>query len=36
MWRTNLCALGGIAEKNIKKINLTNASSVAFQRLIEE
>ena len=36
MWRTNLCALGGIAEKNIKKINLTNASSVAFQRSIEE
>ena len=36
MWRTNLCALGGISEKNIKKINLTNASSVAFQRLIEE
>ena len=36
MWETNLCALGGIAEKNIKKINLTNASSMAFKRLIEE
>jgi thiamine-phosphate pyrophosphorylase len=33
---TNLCALGGITEKNIKKINLTKASSVAFQRLIEK
>ena len=36
MWITNLCALGGITEKNIKKINLTNASSVAYQRLIEK
>lgn len=36
MWKTNLCALGGITEKNIKQINITNASSVAFQRLIEK
>jgi len=36
MWKINLCALGGITEKNIKQINLTNASSVAFQRLIEK
>ncbi len=35
MWKVNLCALGGITKKNIKKINLTNVSSVAFQRLIE-
>jgi len=36
MWNTNLCALGGITNKNIKKINLTNASAFAFQRLITE
>jgi DNA-binding Xre family transcriptional regulator len=36
MWKTNLCALGGITERNIKQINLTKASSVAFQRLIEK
>ncbi len=36
MWKVNLCALGGITKKNIKLINLTNASSVAFQRFIEE
>ena len=35
-WDTNLCALGGITRKNIKKINLTKASSFAFQRLISE
>jgi thiamine monophosphate synthase len=33
-WNTNLCALGGILRENIKKINLTKVSSVAFQRLI--
>jgi thiamine-phosphate pyrophosphorylase len=33
-WNTNLCALGGILEENIKKINLTKVSSIAFQRLI--
>jgi thiamine-phosphate pyrophosphorylase len=35
-WNTNLCALGGITRKNIKKINLTKASCFAFQRLISE
>ena len=35
-WNTNLCALGGITEKNIKKINLTKVSSIAFQRSIVE
>jgi len=34
-WKTNLCALGGITEKNINKANLAKASSLAFQRLIE-
>ena len=36
IWNTNLCALGGITEKNIKKINLTKVSSIAFQRSIME
>jgi thiamine-phosphate pyrophosphorylase len=36
MWNTNLCALGGITRENAKKINLTKASSFAFQRLISE
>ena len=35
MWKVSLCALGGITEKNINKINLTRATSVAFQRFIE-
>ncbi|NBZ97483.1 MAG: hypothetical protein EBS46_01735 [Proteobacteria bacterium] len=33
-WNTNLCALGGILNENIRKINLTKVSSIAFQRLI--
>jgi thiamine monophosphate synthase len=36
MWNISLCALGGIAEKNINKINLTRATSVAFHRFIEK
>jgi thiamine monophosphate synthase len=36
IWNTNLCALGGVTKKNIKKINLTKASSFSFQRLIAE
>jgi thiamine monophosphate synthase len=36
MWNISLCALGGITEKNINKINITRASSMAFQRLIEK
>ena len=35
-WNTNLCALGGITRKNVKKINLTKACSFAFQRSISE
>jgi thiamine-phosphate pyrophosphorylase len=35
-WNANLCALGGITRENAKKINLTKASSFAFQRLISE
>ena len=35
-WSTNLCAMGGITNKNIKLVNLTKAKSVAFQRLVEE
>jgi thiamine-phosphate pyrophosphorylase len=36
MWKTNLCALGGICEENIKKINLTKVSSIAFQRPVRK
>ena len=35
-WSTNLCAMGGITNENIKLVNLTKAKSVAFQRLVEE
>lgn len=35
-WITNLCAMGGINLENIKQINLTKATSVAFQRLVEK
>jgi len=34
MWKINLCALGGINESNIKRISITKASTVAFQRHI--
>ena len=33
-WNVNLCALGGISNENIKKINLTKVSCIAFQRLV--
>lgn len=33
-WNTDLCALGGINEKNLKKIYFTKATSIAFQRYI--
>jgi thiamine-phosphate pyrophosphorylase len=32
IWNTDLCALGGVNETNIKKINITKASAIAFQR----
>jgi thiamine-phosphate pyrophosphorylase len=35
-WSTNLCAMGGINNENVKLVNLTKAKSVAFQRLVEE
>lgn len=34
IWNTNLCALGGVNEKNFKKIYFTKATSIAFQRYI--
>ena len=34
IWNTDLCALGGINETNIKKIYITKASAIAFQRYI--
>jgi len=35
-WRTNVCALGGINLRNLIKIKMTKASSVAFISLISE
>ena len=34
IWDADLCALGGINETNIKKLNITRASAIAFQRYI--
>lgn len=34
IWNADLCALGGINETNIKKVNITKASVIAFQRYI--
>ena len=34
IWDANLCALGGINKANIKKIDVTKASAIAFQRHI--
>jgi thiamine-phosphate pyrophosphorylase len=34
IWKTDLCALGGVNESNIKKIKITKASAIAFQRYI--
>ena len=33
-WKTNICALGGISNKNIKLINLTRSKSVGVKSLI--
>lgn len=35
-WKINVCALGGINLKNLAKIKMTNAKSVAFISLIKE
>jgi thiamine-phosphate pyrophosphorylase len=35
-WKTQICALGGINEKTLKKIKLTNVSSVAFSSYISK
>lgn len=35
-WKSNICALGGVSENNIKKINMTKASHIGFARLILE
>jgi thiamine monophosphate synthase len=35
-WKTNICALGGVNLKNLSKIKMTTASSVAFVSLINE
>jgi thiamine-phosphate pyrophosphorylase len=33
-WKTDVCALGGINLRNLKKIKLTKARSIAFKKLI--
>lgn len=33
-WNADLCALGGINQSNIKKINITKVSTIAYQRYI--
>lgn len=35
-WKTNICALGGINFKNLNKIKMTRANSVAFISLMNE
>lgn len=35
-WDGEICALGGVNSTNLKKINLTRSSSIAFQRYIFE
>ena len=35
-WKTNICALGGVNLKNLSKIKMTAARSVAFVSLINE
>jgi len=34
IWNADLCALGGINQTNIKKINITKVSTIAYQRYI--
>ena len=33
-WKTDICALGGISLRSLKKIKLTKARSIAFKKLI--
>jgi hypothetical protein len=33
-WKTDVCALGGINLRSLKKIKLTKARSIAFKKLI--
>jgi thiamine monophosphate synthase len=33
-WSVNLCALGGISDQNIKKINMTKAGAIAIKSFI--
>ena len=35
-WRVNICALGGINNKTLKKIKLTKAKIISFSKLIYE
>jgi hypothetical protein len=35
-WNIDVCALGGINSKNIKKIKLLNITKVGFKRFILE
>ena len=33
-WKTNICALGGISNKNIKLVNLTRSKSIGVKSLV--
>ena len=35
-WNIDICALGGITPKNIKKIKLLNITKIGFKRFILE
>lgn len=35
-WKTQICALGGVNEKTLKKIKTTRANSIAFNSLIKK
>jgi len=35
-WDGEICALGGVNSANLKKVNLTRSSSIAFQRYVLE
>ena len=34
IWKTRLCALGGINQKNLKKVTLTKSEGIAFKRFL--
>jgi hypothetical protein len=35
-WKCEICALGGILKKNLKKISMTKSKGIGFIRLLKE